>query len=120
MSTATPSTAPPQENGAPARRRKDPPERKIGPFANGVGVCIWSNQTTNEHGTRTFRTITINPRRYFDRESNQWKDAPSFNPSDLPSLIYALQLASKILFEEEAPEHDGAEAAPGNGEEIPF
>ena len=120
MSTASSPAPAPQENGAPARRRKDPPERKIGPFANGVGVCIWLNQTQTEQGSRNFHTITINPRRYFDRESSQWKDSASFNASDLPSLIYALQLAAQHCFVQNAPEQEGGESQPGNGEEIPF
>ena len=120
MSTATTSPQS-QENGS-ARRRKDPPERKYGPFSNGVGVCIWTNQVQTDNGPRSFRTITINPRRYFDRESNQWKDAPSFNPSDLPSLIFALQRAAEYCFEQHAPDADAGEGQqpPNGGEDIPF
>jgi hypothetical protein len=70
-----------------------PPEKKIGPFAGGIGVAIWLNMVDSRDGTRQLRSITINPRRYFDRESNEWKDAPSFRPSDLPALIFALQKA---------------------------
>lgn len=117
--SSTSSSAAP-EPAAAGRRKKDPPERKIGPFPNGVGVCIWKNEATTEQGPRTFRTITINPRRYFDRESQQWKDAPSFNPSDLPSLIYALQLAASFCYEQNLPDQDGGEGGNGSGEEIPF
>ena len=120
MSTASSPAAPTQQTDATTRRRKEPPERKIGPFANGVGVCIWSNQSVTDQGTRTFHSITINPRRYFDRDSNQWKDAASFNPSDLPALIYALQLAAKFCFEQHTPEQDGGEGQPGNEDEMSF
>lgn len=121
MSTVPSAPATPQENGAPARRRKEPPERKIGPFANGVGVCVWLNQAQTDQGPRTFHTITINPRRYFDRESNQWKDAASFNATDLPSLIYALQLAAQHCFAHPMPEQENGEAQPAApGEDIPF
>jgi hypothetical protein len=115
MATAT------TESSSGSKRRKDPPERKIGPFPNGVGVCIWSNQATSDQGPRTFRSITINPRRYFDRETNEWKDAMSYNASDLPSLIYALQLAAKYCFETDAIEQDPAAGEAGaNGEETSF
>ena len=115
------STTP--ENGSSTRRRKDPPEKKIGPFPNGVGACIWTNQVTTEQGPRTFRSITINARRYFDRETNQWRDTMSYNPSDLPSLIYALQLAAKFCFEQghaEPEELPSSDAPPLNKDEIPF
>ena len=42
---------------ASTRRKKDPPERKIGPFPNGVG----KNEASTEQGPRMFRTITIKP-----------------------------------------------------------
>jgi hypothetical protein len=71
--------------------QKAPPEKKIGPFAGGVGVSIWLNRIESDQGPRFMRSITLNPRRYFDQESQQWKDAPSYNPADLPSLIFALQ-----------------------------
>ena len=114
------STTP--ENGSTTRRRKEPPEKKIGPFQSGVGVCVWTNQVTTEQGTRTFRSITINPRRFFDRESNQWKDTMSYNPSDLPSLIYALELAAKFCFEDEPPEPEATTNGEATSvpEEIPF
>jgi hypothetical protein len=115
---ATPSAE--KEAQPPARRRNEPPERKIGPFANGVGVCIWLNQTQGEQAARSFHTITINPRRYFDRESNQWKDASSFNASDLPALIYSLQLAAKYCFEQNPSEQADGEGQPGNGDDIPY
>ena len=52
-----------------------PPEKQIGPFAGGIGVAIWLNAVDSRDGARQMRSITINPRRYFDRESNEWKDA---------------------------------------------
>jgi hypothetical protein len=49
-------------------------------FASGLtGKCRQNFMS----GSRQVRSIAVNPRRYFDRESNEWKDAPSFNPSDL-------------------------------------
>lgn len=47
------------------------PEKKIGPFAGGVGVAIWINTAETPDGTKQFRSITVAPRRYFDKESNQ-------------------------------------------------
>lgn len=71
--------------------RSKPPETKIGPFHGGIGVAVWLNTIDAGDGSkRQVRSITIAPRRYFDRDSNQWKDAPSYNPSDLPALIFAL------------------------------
>ena len=39
------------------------------------------------------RSLTINPRRYFDEKSEQWKDATSFRVRDIPELIFALEQA---------------------------
>ena len=116
----TSASSPSAETSTASRRKKEPPERKIGPFANGVGICIWQNQTQTEQGPRTFRTITINPRRYFDRESNQWKDSPSFNPADLPALIYSLQLAAQYCYESNPTDGDSSDGAANGGEEVPF
>lgn len=84
------------------------PEKKIGPFAAGVGVAIWINEVETDGGSRKIRSITINPRRYFDAESNQWKDAPSFRPSDLPALLFALTKAQDYCYTQPLP--DDAEA----------
>jgi hypothetical protein len=70
------------------------PEKKIGPYPGGMGVAIWINEIpTDDGGARKVRSITISPRRYFDRQSEEWRDSSSFWPGDLPALIYALQRA---------------------------
>ncbi|MFN0019442.1 MAG: hypothetical protein ACKVP0_14345 [Pirellulaceae bacterium] len=94
------------------------PERKIGPFAGGVGVAIWLNHAETDQGPRIFRSITVNPRRYWDADSNQWKDAPSYNPTDLPALIFALQRAQAYVFETPLPDQPGSGGA-SNGEKPP-
>jgi hypothetical protein len=97
-----------------SRAAKAPPEKKIGPFANGVGVSIWLNVIETDQGSRQVRSITVNPRRYFDRESNQWKDAKGFNPTDLPAVIFALTKAQEYCYETPLPgahEDDGAPVA---------
>jgi len=86
------------------RAAKAPPEKKIGPFANGVGVTIWLNRIETDQGSRQVRSIAINPRRYFDRESNQWKDASGYNPSDLPAIIFALTKAQEYCYETPLPD----------------
>ena len=96
------------------------PEKKIGPFAGGVGVAIWINQVETQDGTRQFRSITIAPRRYFDKESNQWRDAPSYQPADLPALIFALQQAQAFCYTSPLPGEDPAKGGEGNGEPVPF
>lgn len=93
------------------------PEKKIGPFAGGVGVAIWLNQVdTADGGSFQRRSVTINPRRYYDRETNQWKDASSYTPADLPALIFSLQRALEFVFETPLP----GESPTGEREEVPF
>lgn len=77
----------------PVRR----PERKIGPFHNGLGIAIWLNTVETDKGTRFFRSISIAPRRYRDPQSGDWKDATSFQPIDLSTLILALQEARNFI-----------------------
>lgn len=72
---------------------KQRPEKKVGPFAGGIGVAIWHNTVETENGPRELRSITISPRRYRDRESGEWRDASSYRPADLPALIFALHVA---------------------------
>ncbi len=107
----------------PPTKPKRQPEKKIGPFANGVGACIWLNSIDTDDGTRQVRSITINPRRYFDRESNQWKDAASYNPADLPALIFCLQKAQEYVYETPLPGPPVSESSnhgPTADETIPF
>jgi hypothetical protein len=101
------------------------PEKKIGPFAGGIGVAIWINEVETDGGPQKIRSITVNPRRYFDPESQQWKDAPSFRPSDLPALLFALSKAQDYCYTQPLPdETHEAEAVNGNTsapqEEIPY
>lgn len=99
------------------------PEKKFGPFSNGVGVAIWINEAETPNGARLFRSITIAPRRYFDRETNQWKDAAGYTTADLPGLIYGLQKALAYITDVPLPELDlpeSAEAPPPPSGEVPF
>lgn len=92
------------------------PEKKIGPFASGVGVAIWLNTSETESGVRQFRSITINPRRYYDKQDKDWKDAGSYNPADLPALIFALEKAQEYVYETPLPGQEGE----GGSEPTPF
>src|SRR5438309_10377232 len=86
------------------KKPKRQPEKKIGPFANGVGVCVWLNTIETNSGDKTVRSITINPRRYFDHESQQWKEAASYNPAGLPALIFALLKALQWCYGARLPD----------------
>lgn len=98
--------------GRPQRQ----PEKKIGPFAGGVGVAIWLNDAELDSGEhRKFRSITINPRRYLDAKSGQWKDAGSFQPSDLPALVFCLQKAQEYCYETPIPGEESSQES-----EVPY
>jgi hypothetical protein len=104
-----------------ASAKKKSPEKKIGPFAGGVGVSIWINEIQTESGPATVRSITINPPRYRDRDTREWKDSKSYRPSDLPALIFALQKAQEHCYE--APLPNGAKEVgdqDGEQEEVHF
>ena len=93
-------------------RPTKPPEKKIGPFAGGIGVAIWLNEVEAEDGTiQRFRSVTINARRYLDPKSGQWKDAASYRQSDLPALIFGLEQALAHCFSQPIPGQEETEAA---------
>jgi|ERR1051326_3467555 hypothetical protein len=68
------------------------PERKIGPFHNGLGIAIWLNTVDTDEGPKFFRSVTIAPRRYRAKDG-QWRDAKSYRPVDLATLTLALDAA---------------------------
>jgi hypothetical protein len=87
------------------------PEKKIGPFASGIGVAIWLNEVTGEDGSvRFFRSVTINPRRYLDSKSGHWKDAATYQPSDLPALLFCLAKAQEYCYETSVPGQEEVQA----------
>ena len=120
MPDSTQSPVAPAKN---ERRKPRQPEKKIGPFAGGVGVAIWMNRAQTNDGPKMFRSITINPRRFFDQEAGEWRDAGSYNPADLPALIFALQQAQAYVFQTPLPGQavsEGEAPAPAPPDEIPF
>ena len=114
------SNQPQQAAPSQSKKPKRHPEKKIGPFNAGVGACVWLNTIETDNGSRTVRSVTINPRRYFDQESQQWKDAASYNPADLPALIFSLTKAQEWCYETALPDQPAGEAGQAPGEEGPF
>ena len=77
---------------------KQRPEHKIGPYPGGIGIAIWVNTIQTDNGPRKVRSITVSPRRYRDAETGEWKDAGSYQPGDLPALIFALNKAQDFIY----------------------
>jgi hypothetical protein len=77
---------------------KQRPEHKIGPYPGGIGVAIWVNTIQTDNGPRKVRSITISPRRYRDPETGEWKDSGSYQPGDLPALLFALGKAQDFIY----------------------
>ena len=92
-------------------KAKNKPEKKIGPYPGGIGVAVWLNTIETEDGPRTIRSITLNPRRYRDSETGEWKDSSSYRPGDLPALIFALTKAQEHCYTVPVP---GEEEQDGN------
>ena len=105
-----------------ASQRK-PPEKKISPVHSGISVAIWLNQFDGDDGPKHFRSITLAPRRYYDRTAGEWKDSSSYEPADLPALVFALQKAIEYCYSTplpgQKPEDSRSNGANGNGE-TPF
>lgn len=87
------------------------PEKKIGPFHAGIGVSIWINTIQTDEGPRKLRSITLSPRRFFDRDAQDWRDSGSYHPGDIPALIFALTKAQEYIFTTPIP-GESAEDAP--------
>ncbi len=85
------------EPAPPPKPRGNRPEKKFGPY-RGIEVAVWLNTVQTEEGPRQVRSITISPRRYYDREREEWRDAKSFRPADLEVLIFALRQAQAYIF----------------------
>jgi hypothetical protein len=92
-------------------KQKSRPEKKIGPYPGGIGVAIWLNTIETDEGQRQLRSITISPRRYRDPESGEWKDAPSYRPTDLPALLFALSKAQEYVYTTPIPGQEEDEPA---------
>lgn len=103
----------------PTPRTPRQPEKKFGPFAGGINVAIWLNTAETDDGPKTFRSITVAPRRYQDRTTGDWKDAGSYQPSDLPALIFALTKAQEYVFTVPLPGQETNENE-GPKEDVPF
>lgn len=104
---------------ANSQSKKNPPEKKISPVNSGINVVIWLNEVETEKGTRYFRSVTIEPRRYFDRNSGAWKSSSSFGPADLPLLLYALEQARDFVFSEPLPGQDRSTDHETGGDDQP-
>lgn len=106
---------------ANSQTKKNRPEKKISPVNSGVSVVIWLNKVETDKGTRHFRSVTIEPRRYYDRKDGEWKDSSSFGPADLPLLLYALEQARDFVFSEPLPgEEKSSDHDPEGDEHIPY
>ena len=108
--------APPLEQQP--RQRRPPPEKKFS--VGGIGVAIWLNTIDSDDGPKSFRSVTIAPRRYQDRQTGEWKDSTSFNPGDLPALIFVLTKVQEFVFTVplpgQEPEPAAGQAANGDAE----
>ena len=108
---------------APApRQKRNPPEKKFA--VGGIGIAIWLNTVETDDGPKSFRTVTIAPRRYQDKKTGEWKDSNSFHPNDLPALIFCLEKTLEFTFMTPMPEHDpdDTEGDNANGQtgDVPF
>lgn len=83
---------------------KNRPEKKITPVNSGISVAIWLNAAETEQGKKFYRSVTIEPRRYYDRIAGEWKDSSSFGAADLPLLLYALEQARDFVFSQPLPD----------------
>src|SRR5207248_1685844 len=63
----------------------------------GVGVAVWLNEVQTDAGPRFFRSLSLQPRRYRDRKTGEWKDAASLRPTDVPALMLGLEAAMSFI-----------------------
>ena len=119
MAKRQPAAAPPEQ----PRSKRPPPEMKFS--VGGIGVAVWLNTVDTDQGERSFRTVTVAPKRYFDKTSGEWKNGTGFHPNDLPALIFCLQKTLEFAFTtplpgQEAEAGQSGEHSEGDGGEVPF
>jgi hypothetical protein len=102
MSSDEPARRAPPPAPPPRPRARNRPEKTFGPY-RGIEVAVWLNTVETEDGPRQLRSITISPRRYYDREREEWRDAKSYRPYDLPVLLIALNQALQYIFTTPVP-----------------
>lgn len=73
------------------------PERKWGPFHGGVSLAVWLNEVETAEGIRYFRSVSIQSRRFRDRQTGEWRDAKSLRATDLPALMLAMDAAVAFM-----------------------
>ena len=83
-------------------------------------MAIWINEIDTDQGTKKIRSITINPRRYFDNKSGQWKDSRSFRPEDLPAVIFGLQKALEHCYVEPIPGQEPPNGETPQQDDVPY
>lgn len=102
---------------------KNHPEKKFGKYPGGIAVVIWKNQVQTDDGPREIRSITIEPRRYRDKESGQWRDSNSFRASDIPALIHGLSRALDFIYSVplgREPGDDGDDSHDDGNDNVPY
>ena len=104
---------------ADAKPAPNHPEKKIGPFNAGIGVAVWLNVADTDNGPKKYRSITISPRRYLDRETGEWQDSGCYYVGDLPALIFALTKAQEYAFETPIPGQTPPATTESSGE-VPY
>ena len=108
----------------PENRPSKQPEFKVGPLPGGLGVAVWRNTIQTEDGPRTIRSITIAPRRYRDPNTNEWRDAPSYRPLDIPVLVLALEKAfdfcQTVVLGDDQPPMKEVPPETGDNQDVPF
>ena len=104
------------------KSRPNKPEKKIGPFPGGLGVAIWRNTIQMADGPKVRRSVTIAPRRYRDPKTGEWRDAPSFNPVDIPVIVLALEKALDYIYSTPLPDERPPEMqeVPPENDDTPF
>lgn len=73
------------------------PEKKYVPFHGGVSLAIWLNEVETDEGTRFYRTVTLQGRRFRDRKTGEWRDAKSFRATDLPAVMLSIDAALAFM-----------------------
>ncbi len=119
MAKRQPAAAPPEQ----PRPKRPPPEMKFS--VGGIGVAVWLNTVDSDQGERSFRSVTIAPKRYLDKTTGQWKNGTSFHSNDLPALIFCLQKTLEFAFTTPLPGQEGdvalnGEHTEGEGGDVPF
>ena len=83
-------------------------QKPVAKFSAGrtISAAVWANEFTTTAGQKV-RTLRASvERRFKDSKTGEWRSSSSFNRSEIPAAVHALQLAWEYILNNPADQDD--------------